>query len=556
MTAYKTKTACGPPEALPKFSSPSFSMDKLQDKVNQPSTNDTKELLQTQKTIMHNAKWNIFRILGKDINNIKLRQTLANLPAGNFRHSWLEHTIKEARALYEEYTNATRNLLDLIDDPVLLETRIQQCDAARETLLTKVIHAEDLLYKWKTAATTNAQQTALTSAASTAAAAAAAATAAATPIQPGQPPQDRPPHWEAKPPTLNLPYFDGLNMGFQFQNWYPMIKTAILDKPQYSDETKLLYLLNYLTGPARQAVAHYDISAESLPKVIQELENRYNTPRMIINGVLNKLTRPFRLRPDSASALRRYLDEIKGHLHTVKKYDPQMEESPYLLLNTIKTHLPDEVLDAYEEKYAEKTIDANNQLQPLQKNKELDFLINFLTVYVTRKEAVLARDKEKPNANWNLIKDKNRPQGNYNPRPSSSLQNRHQRPSGQHGSNNLDKNGVPKPHILPTSATFATRTAIYPPCFFCKERHHSAFCKQALQDPVKSYAKIQKTNTCPKCYQHSRSTPCNRSTKCSKCGSPRHNAVTCVPHHLRKTIQEPPYQKNTAPHTHKDSRKF
>ena len=146
MTAYKTKTACGPPEALPKFSSPSISMDKLQDKVNQPSTNDTKELLQTQKTIMHNAKRNIFRILGKDINNIKLQQTLTNLPAGNFRHTWLEHTIKEARALYEEYTNATHNLLDLIDDPVLLKTRSQQCDTARETLLMKIVHAEDILW--------------------------------------------------------------------------------------------------------------------------------------------------------------------------------------------------------------------------------------------------------------------------------------------------------------------------------------------------------------------------------------------------------------------------
>ena len=121
-------------------------MYKLQDKVNQPSTNDTKELLQTQKTIMHNAKWNIFRILGKDINNIKLQQTLANLPAGNFRHTWLEHTIKEARALYEEYTNATHNLLDLIDDPVLLKTRSQQCDTARETLLMKIVHAEDILW--------------------------------------------------------------------------------------------------------------------------------------------------------------------------------------------------------------------------------------------------------------------------------------------------------------------------------------------------------------------------------------------------------------------------
>ena len=183
---------------------------------NQPSTDDTSELLQAQETIMHNAKRDFFRILGEDINNTKLQQTLASLPAGNFRHTWLNHTIKEARALYEEYTNATRNLLDLIDDPVLLETRIQQCDTARETLLTKVVHAEDILHKWTTAATTNAQQTALNSAASTAAAAAAAATAAANPVQPGQAPQDR--HWEAKPPTLNLPYFNGNNMGFQFQD--------------------------------------------------------------------------------------------------------------------------------------------------------------------------------------------------------------------------------------------------------------------------------------------------------------------------------------------------
>ena len=520
---------------------------------NQPSTDDTSELLQAQETIMHNAKRDFFRILGEDINNTKLQQTLASLPAGNFRHTWLNHTIKEARALYEEYTNATRNLLDLIDDPVLLETRIQQCDTARETLLTKVVHAEDILHKWTTAATTNAQQTALNSAASTAAAAAAAATAAANPVQPGQAPQDR--HWEAKPPTLNLPYFNGNNMGFQFQNWYPMIKTAILDKTHYSDETKLLYLLNYLTGPARQAVAHYDISAESLPKVIKELENRYNTPRMVINGVLNKLTRPFRLRPDNAIALRKYLDEIKGYIHTVKKYDPQMEESPYLLLNTIKTHLPDEVLDAYEEKYAEKTIDANNQQQPLDKNKEIEFLINFLTVYVTRKEAVLARDKEKPNTNWNLIKDHNRPQENYNPRPSTSTQNRPNRPSGHHNSKNLDKNGVPKPHILPTSATFATKTAFTPPCFFCKGPHKSAFCRQALRDPVTSYAKITSTDTCPICYRHSRRTPCKQKTKCTKCGSPYHNAVTCIPPNLRKTGQEPPNQRNTAPHTHKDSRK-
>ena len=106
-----------------------------------------------------------------------------------------------------------------------------------------------------------------------------------------------------------------------------------------------------------------------------------------------------------------------------------------LLINTIKTHLPDEVLDAYEEKYAEKTIDANSQLQPLPKNKELDFLINFLTVYVTRKEAVLTRDKEKPTTNWNLIKDHNRPQGNYNPRLNSSFQNRPHRPPHQNSSN-------------------------------------------------------------------------------------------------------------------------
>ena len=523
---------------------------------NQPSTDDTSELLQAQETIMHNAKRDFYRILGEDINNTKLQQTLANLPAGNFRHTWLEHTIKEARALYEEYTNATRNLLDLIDDPILLETRIQQCDAARMTLLTKVVHAEDTLHTWKTAATTNAQQTALNSAASAAAstaaaAAAAAATAAATPAQPTQPPQER--QLEAKPPTLNLPYFDGANMGLQFQNWYPMIKTAILDKPHYSDETKLLYLLNYLTGPAKQAVAHYDISAESLPKVIKELENRYNTPRLIISTVLNKLSKPFRLRSDNATALRKYLDEIKGHLHTVKKYDPQMEESPYLLINTIKTHLPDEVLDAYEEKYAEKTIDANSQLQPLPKNKELDFLINFLTVYVTRKEAVLARDKEKPTTNWNLIKDHNRPQGNYNPRLNSSLQNRPHRPPHQNSSNNQDKNGVPKPHILPTSATFTTKTVTHPPCFFCKGRHNSAYCKEALQDPVKAFAKVKKANTCPKCYRHSQSTPCNRSAKCTKCGSINHNTVTCIPTNLRKNYFQ--NQRNNTPHTREYSRK-
>ena len=113
---------------------------------NQPSTDDTSELLQAQETIMHNTKRDFFRILGEDINNIKLQQTLANLQAGNFRHTWLEHKIKEARALYEEYTNATRNLLDLIEDPVLLKTRSQQCDTARETLLMKIVHAEDILW--------------------------------------------------------------------------------------------------------------------------------------------------------------------------------------------------------------------------------------------------------------------------------------------------------------------------------------------------------------------------------------------------------------------------
>ena len=146
MNKLRTRTACGPPEALPKFSSPSFSMDKLQDKVNQPSTNDTKELLQTQITIMHKAKRNIFRILGKNINNTKLQQTLANLPQKHLRHTWLENTIKKTRAHYEEYTIATENLLDLIDDPVLLKTQSQQCNTARKTLLRKIVNAENFLW--------------------------------------------------------------------------------------------------------------------------------------------------------------------------------------------------------------------------------------------------------------------------------------------------------------------------------------------------------------------------------------------------------------------------
>ena len=104
------------------------------------------ELLQTQKTIMHNAKRNIFRILGKDINNTKLQQTLANLPRRHFRHTWLQNNIKKAHALYEEYTIATENLLDLIDDPVLLKTQSQQCNTARKTLLRKIVNAENFLW--------------------------------------------------------------------------------------------------------------------------------------------------------------------------------------------------------------------------------------------------------------------------------------------------------------------------------------------------------------------------------------------------------------------------
>lgn len=140
-----------------------------------------------------------------------------------------------------------------------------------------------------------------------------------------------------KLPTLNLPKFDG-----HYAQWLPFRDTfeALIDKNEaLSDIQKFYYLRSSLQGVASQVINSLEISAANYKEAWNLLKARFENKRLLIHHHVQGLFDTAAIPKESASQLRKLLDDTLKHLRALKTLGQPTEHWDSLIIHTVASKL-------------------------------------------------------------------------------------------------------------------------------------------------------------------------------------------------------------------------
>lgn len=152
---------------------------------------------------------------------------------------------------------------------------------------------------------------------------------------------------QVKLPKIDLLTFDGSVLGWQPH--YQLIKVSVVDNSALAEVQKLEYLMRSLKGPAAEAVKGFAVVQESYQPVSEALKERFGHPRLILNAHIRSLIHLLHLNSDDALSMRKFYDQVVGHVRSVsmgEKFNSEALAS--VLVPLIVDKLPKRVVERWE----------------------------------------------------------------------------------------------------------------------------------------------------------------------------------------------------------------
>ena len=184
---------------------------------------------------------------------------------------------------------------------------------------------------------------------------------------------------QVKLPKINLPTFDGNVLSWQ--PYYQSIKVSVVDNPSLADVQKLEYLMRSLKGSAAEAVKGFAVVQGNYKPVLETLKERFGHTRLILDAHVRSLIHLPRLSSDDATSMRKFYDEVIGHVRSVESMGEKFNSETLapVLVPLIVDKLPKEVVEKWE-------LELNEE-KAKQDCVEVKILFTFLEQLIRAKES-------------------------------------------------------------------------------------------------------------------------------------------------------------------------
>lgn len=104
----------------------------------------------------------------------------------------------------------------------------------------------------------------------------------------------------------------------EFPSFKQRFKRVVMSREDIDDESKMIRLLQFLGGEAKEAVRGFETTSGGIHDALQILEQRYGRPCIIVGSVVNNLTKGPAITSGDKIAFRKFADQATRALATLK----------------------------------------------------------------------------------------------------------------------------------------------------------------------------------------------------------------------------------------------
>ena len=291
---------------------------------------------------------------------------------------------------------------------------------------------------------------------------------------------------QVKLPKINLPTFDGNVLSWQ--PYYQSIKVSVVDNASLADVQKLEYLMRSLKGSAAEAVKGFAVVQANYQPVLEILKERFGHTRLILDAHVRSLIHLPRLSCDDAASMRKFYDEVIGHVRSVESMGEKFKSETLapVLVPLIVDKLPKEVVEKWELELSEEIAKQD--------------CVEVKTLFTFLEQLIRAKESSQPPSLDSKAPAKENP-GN---RENRFKFNRSQRSS--------------------TSALCATTQE--GKCVICSKNHGLKSCVSFLSLPVKErFRKATSKGLCFRCLESGHRAEVCQKPPCKHCQGRHHSLL-------------------------------
>ena len=333
-------------------------------------------------------------------------------------------------------------IIDLIEDEEELTAEIERADTYKEEVYGSILRAERYLKATPTAGSGPHPPTATAETASR-----------GTPTS------------KMKLPKLQLRSFNG-----ELTRWTPFwesFEAAVHGNPELSEVEKFNYLTSLLEKMAKEAIAGLALTAANYRQAIDTLKKRFGCKHLIVNKHMDALLHVEAVASQSTKALRKLLDTVNAHIHSLQTIGVAQATYSNLLCPVLVGKLPSELQLIISRKIPES-------------NWKLDTLLTAIEDEVAARERIGANPTQ--------------------PTPNK------------------------KKEYPPSSSSLLSGSSV--PCCYCNKSHSPSNCDAVAQVDARRQV-LRRNGRCFTCLRKGHmSRDCRSKVRCQKCGG-RHHLSIC-----------------------------
>ncbi|XP_045450171.1 uncharacterized protein LOC123658924 [Melitaea cinxia] len=264
-------------------------------------------------------------------------------------------------------------------------------------------------------------------------------------------------------PKITIPTFSGNYI--EWTSFRDLFVSLIHNNASLDNVQKLHYLKSHLSGEAEQLLRHIPITSSNYNLCWDQLENRYNNRRYIINCILKKFMSQRNIVSESSQSLRELLDNTNECMNALKNLNLNIDNWDVLIIYILCLKLDTESRRQWEAKVCNLT-------------QELPTIDQFKLFLEQRFRSLEFSDNK--------------------------------------NSKHCNKNVTAKSfHVTATA------------CPYCKESHKLCFCKKFCKENIDSRRGfVQSRGLCFNCLGPNHSViSCHQSTRCRVCKKRHHSLL-------------------------------
>ncbi|XP_075162856.1 uncharacterized protein LOC142235490 [Haematobia irritans] len=277
-------------------------------------------------------------------------------------------------------------------------------------------------------------------------------------------------------PKLKLPIFSGKYT--EWTNWHNTFRSMVDSDGDLDDLSKFVHLRSCLGTIPLGTIEYLELTGENYPKALGSLRKRFENKSVIFQSHVKEIFDLERISQPSSISLRRLIDAVNSHLHSLESLGSIEELKDVLIFYLVRLKLDEDTLSKWHE-------DSNVMELPSWKNLET-FLIG--------------RCHSLENCEYNS--NDNSVRGNKN----SHIKNVKRNPHGK---------------VLSVAIAHTRQQ-----CPACEESHQLSHCQKFLTlSPKQRYFEAKKNSICILCLEKKHPVRDCKAPMCESCNRPHHNLL-------------------------------